>query len=226
MNLSENIKSIREEKRISQSELAKRLGVEPTNYPRLEKRGNSLTYEYIQLFAKALEVSVAELLNINNSPAENKEIEILKIEIDNLKNNLESANHRVRDFEVRASMYDKIEEYYLEALEIDLNDLDRTYQEYSELLNSIENQKDKLNSQYFVLFSQTRNWYEMAINELSVLRDRKLIFAWKRYNYINALHITAGEFQDMLGRKYHESMSSEESSYLEIHLLKIKRLKY
>ncbi len=66
MNISENIKKIREQKRISQTELAKRLGVEPTNYPRLEKRGNNLTYNYIELFAKALEVSVAELLGINN----------------------------------------------------------------------------------------------------------------------------------------------------------------
>lgn len=79
MNLSENIKKIRERNRISQSELAKRLGVEPTNYPRIEKRGNNLTYDYIELFAKSLEVSVAELLDLTppNSIDKSEDIETL-----------------------------------------------------------------------------------------------------------------------------------------------------
>ena len=88
MNLSENIKSIREEKKISQSELAKRLGVEPTNYPRIEKRGNNLTYEYIELFAKALEVSVTELLRGTNEPVENPDFEKLKKENADLKSSI------------------------------------------------------------------------------------------------------------------------------------------
>jgi transcriptional regulator with XRE-family HTH domain len=62
MDISKNIKAIREERKISQSEIARRLGVEPTNYPRMEKRGDKLTVEQLGRIAGALGVSVVELL--------------------------------------------------------------------------------------------------------------------------------------------------------------------
>ena len=106
MNLSENIKSIREEKKISQSELAKRLGVEPTNYPRLEKRGNSLTYEYIELFAKALEVSVSELLHATDEPIENSDFEKLKRENTDLKFKIEDLEDDKRRLKIEIEEYE------------------------------------------------------------------------------------------------------------------------
>lgn len=62
MDISKNIKAIREERKISQSEIARRLGIEPTNYPRMEKRGDKLTVEQLGRIAGALGVSVVELL--------------------------------------------------------------------------------------------------------------------------------------------------------------------
>lgn len=62
MDISKNIKAVREERKISQSEIARRLGVEPTNYPRMEKRGNKLTIEQLEKIAKALGVTAIELM--------------------------------------------------------------------------------------------------------------------------------------------------------------------
>ncbi len=65
MDISENIKAIRKAKKLTQSEVADQLGIERTNYPRLEKRGNKLTFELIEQFAKALNVTVSELIFYN-----------------------------------------------------------------------------------------------------------------------------------------------------------------
>ena len=62
MDISKNIKAVREGKRITQSEIARKLGIEPTNYPRLEKRGNRLTIEQLEEIAGALGVGLLELL--------------------------------------------------------------------------------------------------------------------------------------------------------------------
>lgn len=63
MDISERIKAIRKEKKITQSEIAERIGLKhQSNYARLENRGNKLSYEEIQKFASALGVSVQYLL--------------------------------------------------------------------------------------------------------------------------------------------------------------------
>ncbi|MGM9510928.1 helix-turn-helix domain-containing protein [Larkinella sp. GY13] len=62
MELSERIKAIREEKRIKLSEMATALGVDVSNYAKIEKKGKKLTLERIEEIADALGVSLAELL--------------------------------------------------------------------------------------------------------------------------------------------------------------------
>ncbi|MFD1142166.1 helix-turn-helix domain-containing protein [Larkinella insperata] len=91
MNIAENIKAIRESKGIKQSELARALGVEPTNYPRIEKRDKRLTIEMLEKIAKALGVSVYELLD-NNS---NQDIVRLQ-ELENKVLRLRTANKVLR----------------------------------------------------------------------------------------------------------------------------------
>jgi transcriptional regulator with XRE-family HTH domain len=215
MNYIENIKRIRIDKRLSQTDMAEKLGIAQNNYGRIERGLTELSVDRVYKIAEILEVSVLNILGeVGNSP-ESPEIERLRKEHENLKEVLSSLNHRVKDFEVRASMYSRIEDYYLQSLQDDLDELCEDFfkEEYEKWINPIENQEDKLNSHYFLIFSERQNWYEMAIDELSILRDSKLVFAWKRYNYINALHLTAGDYQDILGDKYYERMSSEESMY-------------
>lgn len=62
MEVSENIKRIREAKGLKQADIAKAIGMERTNYHRIEKRGSKLTIEQLEAIAGALGVSVLELL--------------------------------------------------------------------------------------------------------------------------------------------------------------------
>jgi transcriptional regulator with XRE-family HTH domain len=62
MNISDKIKAVRRAKGITPTIMAKELGIEATNYPRLENRGNQLTYANLEKISKALGISVIELL--------------------------------------------------------------------------------------------------------------------------------------------------------------------
>ncbi len=81
MNLSANIKAIREAKRVKQLEIATALDIDPSNYAKLEKRGNKLTLEQLEKIAGALDVSVMELITGEPQTVQNdervKELELL-----------------------------------------------------------------------------------------------------------------------------------------------------
>lgn len=83
----ESIKDIRESKRLSQVEVAKRLDIDTQNYHRLEKRGKKLSIEQLENIAHALEVSIFDILGKeqNTSNQENKE---LRNKIDQLETDI------------------------------------------------------------------------------------------------------------------------------------------
>src|SRR4051812_39481138 len=62
MSISDKIKAVRKAKGITPTVMARELGIEATNYPRLENRGNRLTYENLEAISKALDITVIELL--------------------------------------------------------------------------------------------------------------------------------------------------------------------
>lgn len=62
MTIQGKILAIRDSKRIKQSEMAKRLNTECSNYSRLEKRNMKLTIEQLMLIANALDVTIFDLL--------------------------------------------------------------------------------------------------------------------------------------------------------------------
>lgn len=95
MDISNNIKKAREERRITQSEIARKLGIEPTNYPRLEKRGNRLTLEQLEAIAGALGVSLVELLT-----GEQQEEDSSK-KITELEKELAKSEQRTKDLVFR-----------------------------------------------------------------------------------------------------------------------------
>lgn len=78
MDISKNITSIREDKRIKQFEIAQKLNVEPSNYSRLEKRGEKLTIEQLRQIAEALGVSINELLGEPIQPKDNEKVKDLE----------------------------------------------------------------------------------------------------------------------------------------------------
>ena len=62
MGITENIKRIKVAKGIKASDIAKTIGIESSNYHRLESRGDKLTIEQLKSIADALGVGVGELL--------------------------------------------------------------------------------------------------------------------------------------------------------------------
>lgn len=61
--ITEKLKELRENRGITQAELAAILGMERSNYARLEKRGESLTISQLKSICNALDVSIVEVLD-------------------------------------------------------------------------------------------------------------------------------------------------------------------
>lgn len=86
MSISENIQRIRQERGIPQAKVAELIGMERTNYFRLEKRGNKLTIEQLEKIGQALGVTVIELLRGEPEKAvDAEEVKKLKVRIEQLE---------------------------------------------------------------------------------------------------------------------------------------------
>ncbi|OIN58641.1 helix-turn-helix domain-containing protein [Arsenicibacter rosenii] len=102
MNIAEKIKAIRKSKGITPTIMAKALDIEPTNYPRLENRGDRLSYEYLVRIVGALGISMSEFLswgeeNESKSVAELDSTKDMQLEIDRLKARIEELDDRLQD---------------------------------------------------------------------------------------------------------------------------------
>ncbi|WP_028526309.1 helix-turn-helix domain-containing protein [Runella limosa] len=62
MNISLNIRKLREANRLTQNDIAERLGIDGSNYAKQEKRGNKLSIEQVEKIADALGVSMKVLI--------------------------------------------------------------------------------------------------------------------------------------------------------------------
>ncbi len=111
MDIGQNIKTIREAKRIKQIEVATILGVDNSYYARLEKRGNKLSIEQLEKIADALGVSVKVLL-FGETEDSKEDTQVLKTRIaelesiikdkskiiSNLEDKVESTNETLADY--------------------------------------------------------------------------------------------------------------------------------
>jgi transcriptional regulator with XRE-family HTH domain len=66
MNIGENIKRIREIKRLTQEGVAKSLGMSVTAYGNIERGDADLNFKKLAEIAEALEVDEKEIVNYNN----------------------------------------------------------------------------------------------------------------------------------------------------------------
>lgn len=101
MNAIENIQRIRIEKRLSQAEMAERLGIAQNNYGKIERGITELTVQRLYKIAEILGSSPAELLGLETLKLEeNQKIEEnknLKEKIDNLENII-NDNNMIADY--------------------------------------------------------------------------------------------------------------------------------
>lgn len=80
MDLSKNIREIRESLKIKQIEMANALDIDPPNYARLEKRGNKLSFEQLQQIADIFKMSVVEIIEYPNSNSGDSE-RVMELEV-------------------------------------------------------------------------------------------------------------------------------------------------
>lgn len=89
MNITKKIREIRENKGLTQTDMGDKLGLEQSNYGRLERRGDKLTIEQLQQIASALGVTIKEILFSENGSVSEVEIEYIRKELELLKARLE-----------------------------------------------------------------------------------------------------------------------------------------
>ena len=112
MDLVERIRHFREKKRIKQSELSEALGIDSSNYSRIEKRGKQMSVEQLEKIARVLDVSVAELLSdeaLISNPSREKELEEQIKQKDELINVLLNRKEYIEEaveFEVLSMLLD------------------------------------------------------------------------------------------------------------------------
>jgi transcriptional regulator with XRE-family HTH domain len=88
MDLSKNIREIREKLKIKQIEIAERLGIDPANYSRIEKKGNNINFELLQQIADVFKMSVVEIIEYpnGNTAGDEERVKALEGKIINLEN--------------------------------------------------------------------------------------------------------------------------------------------
>lgn len=96
MNVIENIQRIRGEKRISQAEMAEKLGIAQNNYGKIERGITELTVERLYKIAEILGSSPSEILGLENlkleENKENKKKEDLEKRIAELEDRIKDRN--------------------------------------------------------------------------------------------------------------------------------------
>ncbi|QHT65677.1 helix-turn-helix transcriptional regulator [Rhodocytophaga rosea] len=141
MDVSKNIAAIRKARRLTQAEVADKIGIERSNYPRLEKRGNKLTLEQIDQIAKVFDISVAELINYDN-PASNKEesekVKQLEKRVKELEEQLQDRKGLIDAIKVYFTAYfDRLFDIFREHYEV-LIDTPEKAKKYAEKYNEPE----------------------------------------------------------------------------------------
>ena len=120
MDISERIRTIRESKKNSQTQVANAMGTERSNYHRLENRGEKLTLEQLSEIANALGVSVREILGFGVETTDKSEIEILENENNILREENKKWIAKIEDLEDdKRRLKNELEEY--ESLIFDNN---------------------------------------------------------------------------------------------------------
>lgn len=128
MNISKNIIAIRESKRLKQVDVASMLGMEQSNYARLEKRDVEMTIKQLMQIAQALGVSVDDILYYNEDTPTKAELQ-----------------QRVRHLEIQNKLLDQM--LINQATLININDNTRhgglLHEQYKDLREEIR-QKENL----------------------------------------------------------------------------------
>ncbi|UFH52221.1 helix-turn-helix domain-containing protein [Spirosoma sp. KNUC1025] len=136
MEVTKRIKSVREAKRIKLSEMAAALGVDVSNYAKIEKKGNKLTLERIEQIASALGVSPIEILDQPYAKHLQQTIQELEKENKALKQVIEKYQPVITLVEFMMSNPAKTEELAVKATEgtIEKSDVEKAFPALKEII--------------------------------------------------------------------------------------------
>jgi len=116
MTIAEKIKAIREIRKIKQSDIARAIGIEPTNYPRIEKKGDNISYELLIKIAGALGISLLELItwgDEDQAGSNNSLISQLKARVNELEDRVKDKDKIIHSLETEASYMSHIADIYI-----------------------------------------------------------------------------------------------------------------
>lgn len=125
-DLSEKIRLIREEKKLTQNDVAMKLQTERSNYARLEKRGLDITVRQLLDIAHVLGVSVGELLGVETLENLNGRISTQDEKINELMSFVNNYKEKLND-------KNKIIELYNEIFTLIKNNLNKGKEENSKI---------------------------------------------------------------------------------------------
>lgn len=122
INIGNKIRSIRQTKKITQIEVATKMGIDNSQYSRIEKRDNNITVELLIEISKALDTDIS--LFFNEKKEASKEVDYLKFIINQHQHLIYSGikHEFVKAFEIK---YNRLVAYE----EIDLATLELLYQQ-------------------------------------------------------------------------------------------------
>lgn len=111
MNILENIKRIRVEKKITQADISEKLGLAQNNYGNIERGITELTITRLYEIAKVLEVSINELLGESTQKTDNERVKELEGRITELEKWLKDKEVLIRylneELENESDLYQK-----------------------------------------------------------------------------------------------------------------------
>ncbi len=199
MKLSDNIKSIRKSKGVTQMDMADKLGVGQSNYTYLENRGEKLTLEQLESIAGILGVSVIELITGKPQTVQNDE-RVKELEEENKQ--LNEWLYNSADKQIRTQIL--IEEAFRYFL--------RRY----EIASNVED-------------SPLSAYYQLDISYMSTLPDTSFFRDFLEVNrtfLISFISINCldGEFEDVVRLMYNEMKpySGEEEQLLREYEMQLK----
>ena len=197
MDITDNIKRIREEKRISQAEIARRLNLDPSAYFRMEKRGSKLTWEQIESIAEAIEVTSIQLLGLDNPQVneteKDKEITELRKRVSELDkmNTLFEGNAYIINLLSRKFIQDFIDSSYEVAkFNQPSNEPENIKQEHYNKFQ--EERRENVKENLKRLASQGS--FLMALKDILLEQKEKVLFTLE-FIYISDPNFIGGKFE-------------------------------
>lgn len=105
LDTAKRIRELREAKRLTQAHIADAIGMDRSNYGRLETKGNRISIEQIQKIAEVLEISVKELLFGEQDANKVQLKKQMEIEINQCKKEVKTLEDKARLLEDLVKRY-------------------------------------------------------------------------------------------------------------------------